>query len=329
MTAKLLIVALLAVSVTAAVFEDHQYEFLFTKWVQQHQKSYDADDFFYRFNVFKANLDSIYHHNLGNHTYKKGMNKFGDLTPEEFKAMYTGYNHIERPYLRSKNEVDLSDVEIAATVDWRTEGAVTPVKDQAQCGSCWAFSATGSTEGAHAIATGTLVSLSEQQLMDCSTPEGNQGCNGGFMDQAFEFIISNKGITSEDDYPYKAKDGTCKGGMKAAATISNYVDVTAGSSSKLQAALNIGPVSIAIEADQNAFQFYSSGIFSGTCGANLDHGVLAVGYGTDNGTPYWIVKNSWGSSWGEAGYMRMIDKATLNRGMGECGILSVPSYPVV
>jgi len=293
-------------------------------------KNYDADAFFYRFNVWKANLDMIYLHNVGNHSYSMAMNSFGDLTSEEFIATHTGYKNIHMGYLRGLNAPDENEmnVELATSIDWRTDGAVTPVKDQGQCGSCWAFSATGSTEGANFIAKGKLVSLSEQQLMDCSGAEGNNGCDGGFMDYAFEYII-DYGITTEANYPYRAVDGTCKKGMTVAVSISGYHDVTANNNAALKTALNVGPVSIAIEADQSGFQFYSKGVFSGSCGANLDHGVLAVGYGTDAGTPYYIVKNSWGASWGESGYIRLVDSPTKNGGAGQCGMLSVPSYPVV
>jgi len=181
-------------------------------------------------------------------------------------------------------------------------------------------------EGAHAIKTGSLVSLSEQQLVDCSAAQGDQGCNGGLMDYAFQYVITNNGITSEAQYPYTAVTGTCNTNVTSVATISSFVDVTPGSEAALLTAVNIGPVSVAIEADQSCFQFYSGGILSDpTCGMNLDHGVLAVGYDTDSasGTPFWIVKNSWGTSWGEQGYVRMI------RGTNECGIAQEASYPVV
>jgi len=285
--------------------------------------------FFPRYNIFKANLDKITKHNRGTSGYSMGMNEFGDMTAEEFHATHTGYNRVERDYIRSKNgPKHVRHVKNAATIDWRPT-AVTPIKNQGQCGSCWAFSATGSMEGAWEIAKQSLVSLSEQQLMDCSSAQGNEGCEGGLMDQAFEYVISNGGITTEAQYPYTAQDGTCMQPLPpSAVTISSYVDVNPLDDGALETAVNIGPVSVAIEADQSSFQFYNGGIFNdSSCGTALDHGVLVVGYNTDatSGLNYWIVKNSWGTSWGLTGYIYMVREA----GNGECGINMDPSYPVV
>lgn len=253
-----------------------------------------------------------------------GPNEYLDLTWAEFRQAKLGFKNVDNSVLRQNNVEILEEVEVAAgaAVDWRAKGIVTPVKNQGQCGSCWAFSTTGSTEGAYAQKTGKLISLSEQQLVDCSTVQGNKGCNGGLMDYGFQYIITNKGITTEAAYPYKGVDGTCKKGQTAAATISSFKDVAAGQEAQLLTAATKQPISVAIEADQMGFQFYSGGVFTATCGKNLDHGVLVVGYGTDAGKDYWIVKNSWGTTWGEAGYIRMI------RNKNQCGIAQQPSYPV-
>ena len=211
-----------------------------------------------------------------------------------------------------------------AAIDWRDKGAVTPVKDQGQCGSCWAFSATGAMEGAYFNKAFELNSLSEQQLVDCATKEGNQGCNGGLMDYAFTYAKAHQ-MDVEADYPYKAKDGTCSA-KGTIATLSGYQDVTANDPVALSKALESGPVSIAVDASGLAWQFYSGGIVHRFCGTDLDHGVLLVGQGTEGSTDYWIIKNSWGPNWGEQGYIRVQRKMDTT-GPGVCGEQQQPSYP--
>ncbi|GMI86763.1 senescence-associated gene 12 [Hibiscus trionum] len=217
---------------------------------------------------------------------------------------------------------------LPSTVDWTKKGAVTPIKDQGQCGCCWAFSAVAAMEGVTKLTTGTLISLSKQELVDCDTKGEDQGCQGGLMDDVFQFIQKNKGLTTESNYPYTGVDGTCNANQEAnhAATINGFQDVPANSEDALQKAVANQPVSVAIDASGFEFQFYSGGVFTGSCGTQLDHGVTVVGYGEDDdGTKYWLVKNSWGTSWGEQGYIRMQRDVDANEGL--CGIAMQASYP--
>ena len=304
----------------------------FQQWSEANGRVYQPTERDYRESVYYANVAKIDAHNEGNFSWTMDVNQFADLTADEFKAQVVSGSFRRGEQRNATVGVRglWSRADLPASVNWTAAGAVTPVKDQAQCGSCWAFSTTGSVESAWFLAKGTLPSVSEQQLVDCSTAEGNQGCNGGLMDYAFEYIIKNKGITTEAAYPYTATGpNTCvAAGKPIAATLSGYKDVPVNSETALETAIAQQPVSVAVEADQSVFQFYSGGVMDSACGTQLDHGVLAVGYGTLGGKEYYLVKNSWGASWGANGYILLGRGAKFNPS-GQCGLQMAASYPVV
>jgi C1A family cysteine protease len=300
----------------------------FTAFVAQFDKTYETPEARqYAFEAFTINDARVQETNSQGLTYTLGHNVYSDIKPDDFNAQYYGGYAESGLATREKNyNHELSKVSkdsIPASIDWTTLGAVTPIKDQGQCGSCWAFSAVMAIEGDLFIDTGKLISLSEQDLVSCDH-NGDEGCNGGLMDQAFAWVEEN-GICSETDYPYTSgtgTTGTCKTKCTPVATITGFTDVPAKDETALAAAVATQPVSVAIEADKSVFQLYKSGVLkSKQCGTTLDHGVGIVGYGTLSGTDYWKVKNSWGTTWGMDGYI------LIERGTNECGISQSASYP--
>ncbi|KAL3321913.1 hypothetical protein AABB24_039500 [Solanum stoloniferum] len=312
---------------------DDEVSALYESWLIEHGKSYNAlGEKDKRFQIFKDNLKYIDEQNsVPNQSYKLGLTKFADLTNEEYRSIYLGTKSSGDRRRLSKNISDryLPKVgdSLPESVDWRDKGVLVGVKDQGSCGSCWAFSAVAAMESINAIVTGNLISLSEQELVDCDKSY-NQGCDGGLMDYAFEFVINNGGIDSEEDYPYKERNGVCDQYRKNAkvVVIDSYEDVPVNNEKALQKAVAHQPVSIALEAGGRDFQHYKSGIFTGKCGTAVDHGVVAAGYGTENGLDYWIVRNSWGADWGEKGYLRVQRNVASSSGL--CGLAIEPSYPV-
>jgi cathepsin L len=339
MYSKIAVAALLAVAAVLLMNVGHHSHHLtqddadirqaFERWIVEHGKTYTEEEKVFRYGKFMTNYLFIQHHNSrfdqGLEQYDLAVNKFADLDRKEFKATYTGLKRSQAATLVCTGKVAPVTTP-PESVDWTTKGIVTPIKDQGQCGSCWAFSATGALEGLGALEKGKLHSLSEQQLVDCAGGVyTNEGCNGGDMDAAMWYVIDN-GITNETLYPYKARDQKCayKDTQKVY-QIKNCAEVTANKTAALVEAVATQPVSISVEADQSGFQFYKSGVFNGKCGTDLDHGILLVGYGTQNGTPYWKAKNSWGAGWGGQGFILLGKGAD---GPGVCGILIDNTVPL-
>ncbi|KAL2636295.1 hypothetical protein R1flu_007774 [Riccia fluitans] len=278
-----------------------------------------------RYAIFRDNLEYIHEHNKHAQDYLLGLNQFADLTNDEFKSLYVGTKFARR---RERTSFTYADVTVVPkSIDWRWKGAVSEVKNQGKCGGCWAFSTSGAIEGINQIVTGSLMSLSEQELIDCDT-KYEKGCDGGLMDNAFDYVADNGGLHTESAYPYRAVQGTCiRDTLNGpVVTIDDHADVTENNEYDLQKALSNQPISVAIEAGGHDFQFYANGVFTGPCGTKLDHGVLAVGYGTDAGKDYWIVKNSWGPEWGESGFIKL--ERNIDAKEGKCGIAMEASYPI-
>jgi C1A family cysteine protease len=305
----------------------------FSNFQDRFTKNYDTiEELENRFQIFRSNLRTIILHNLDNkQNFTMGVNQFTDLTSDEFKKNFvSGLNqNIEVGSYGCKSFI-ANDIGTPSSIDWRTKNAVTSVKDQGQCGSCWTFSSTGAVEGAWAISKGQLVDLSEQELVDCATGivYGSHGCSGGQMEGAFKYVIEN-GQCYLTSYPYTAKDGNKCNVCTPLVHISSCSDVKPNDQISLKVAVSQQPVSIAIEADTRYFQSYSGGILtSSSCGTNLDHGVLIVGYGEEQNQKYWLVKNSWGTTWGLEGYVKIARTESTNDA-GVCGIAMDPSFPTV
>ncbi|TRY94402.1 hypothetical protein DNTS_027943 [Danionella cerebrum] len=308
-----------------------------TKWKRLNEISYDEEsDDVQRKTIWQSNVEIIEKNNedfrFGLSTFTMSMNKYGDLTNVEYNRLLGA--RISGPVSRNGKVTSAQRLRFKAkklalsSVDLRAQGYVTEVKDQGYCGSCWAFSTTGAIEGQMSKQTGQLVSLSEQQLVDCSRSYGTYGCSGAWMANAYDYVIKN-GLERTETYPYTSADTQpCfYDESSVVARIADYRFLPAGDEQALaDAVATVGPITVAVDADNPSFLFYSSGIYKeSNCNPNnLNHAMLVVGYGSEEGNDYWILKNSWGTGWGEGGYMRMI-----RNGRNTCGIASYALYPTL
>ncbi|XP_042537771.1 cathepsin S isoform X2 [Dipodomys spectabilis] len=316
----------------AHVHEDPTLDHHWHLWKKTYGKQYkEKNEEVVRRLIWEKNLRFVMLHNLehsmGMHSYDLGMNHLGDMTSEEVASLMSSLR-VPSQWQRNVTYKSNPNGKLPDSMDWREKGCVTEVKYQGACGACWAFSAVGALEAQLKLKTGKLISLSAQNLVDCSTDKyQNKGCGGGFMTEAFQYIIDNNGIDSEASYPYKAVDEKCHYDSKnRAATCSKYTELPFGSEDALKEAVaNKGPVSVAIDASHPSFFLYRSGVYDDPeCTQNVNHGVVVVGYGNLNGKDYWLVKNSWGISFGEQGYIRMARNSK-----NHCGIASYCSYPEI
>jgi len=314
------------------VAEDDTTHDGFIAFAQKFGKKYaHQEEFNRRYAIWKRNMQFITEHNTAGHSFTVKMNHFGDLEDVEFARIMTP--KVKRPADNGAHYFHvpkLSTAHLPQNINWTAKGVVTAVKDQGACGSCWTFGTVGSLETVAAVKSGKLVGISEQQIVDCAWDYPNQGCNGGFAAAAYQWIIDNGGIATEESYPYLAQDGYCQAyNHQSGVVVASYVNVTQGSESDLQDAVaTVGAVAVAIDATHPAFRFYASGVYvEPTCKNgidDLDHEVLVTGYGVFSGQDYWLVKNSWSTHWGNVGYIMM---ARNHDNM--CGIATQATYPIV
>ncbi|KAL2080013.1 hypothetical protein ACEWY4_023806 [Coilia grayii] len=316
---------------TAALIDPYLDEH-WLNWKVTHGKFYQHKiEEHMRRSIWEGHFNMIEQHNmqasLGVHTYKLGMNHLGDLAAEEIISMLTSTLEPREEDMGPRMEPLLVQRPVPPSVDWRTKGLVTEVKMQGRCGSCWAFSAVGALEGQLMKTSRSLVSLSAQNLVDCASKYSTYGCNGGFMTNAFRYVIDNQGIDSDKGYPYEAREGPCRYTPRhRAVNCTSYSCLPKGNEEALKEAVShVGPIAVALDASRLTFIFYHSGVYMDPlCSKNVNHGVLLVGYGTIKGQDYWLVKNSWGNRYGERGYI----KIARNNG-NECGIALYPCYPIM
>ena len=363
---RVIVFLLFAIMANCNILEDR-----FEDWVGEFKMRFESDN--HREHVFRnwvSNDEYITQVNARNLSYSLGHNHFSGMNDEEYRS-YLGFSNLNAYVNKhdgskfreakclygcvndydSEHKLDtltcvkgcLSEdqvvsLDVPESINWVQKGAVTPVKDQGQCGSCWSFSTTGALEGAYYIKNGKLVAFSEQELVDCDNLKNggrDHGCNGGLMDNAFSWIEKNGGLCTEEAYPYTSgttrSPGTCENTCESVegSEVVSFKDVAKNSDEAMMEALAQQPVSIAIQADQKDFQLYKSGVFGGDCGTKLDHGVLAVGYGSEGGNDYYLVKNSWSTSWGDNGYIKLGRGSQYNGGAGQCGMLMQASYPTL
>ncbi|XP_039131991.1 zingipain-1-like [Dioscorea cayenensis subsp. rotundata] len=306
---------------------DYEVSLLYEGWLVRHNKFYsDSSEKERRYEIFKDNLKYIDKHNAGNHTYTLALNVFADLTVEEYRATFLRTLPPRKWKMENDSEAFNDNVGVAPdSIDWRDEGVINPIRHQGGCFSCWAFAVLTTVEAVNKIVTGDLVTLSEQQLVDCF----NKGCQPSYLDDAYQYIIDNGGVDTEADYPYTAKYSnscdTTKESNKVV-TIDGYRMVRRNNENALKVAVADQPVAAAVEGYGKNFQLYGNGIFTQFCGTKVDHAVALIGYDSEGGKDYWIVRNSWGDGWGENGYMKL--ERNIQSRSGKCGIASWPYYPI-